>query len=348
MLLSFSITAPSFVSSISGRGSVPRVLRAAAVLSDADDSADIISAKDAEIERLRKEMEKMQEELKAKEAAVEQARKVAVSEAVEIIAEAELNDLLFGTWSKSGGGDSAAAMAAAAAGASATLRGEDVFGVWSRPSEVSDAEAGRNEGATSFDEWLKVSELPPLQPSGVYTPPNRMDGRVSPVWRGRGGRGNGGRGGRGGRGNGQRLTPRQRSVQRAAQAAIDKVNGVDSAISFAREVRRSSGPRPELVPTGKGHERAKKEVLYRPHGRVPKDFPRGLITALVEKRSAAKLARNFSEADRLQRRISAMGVNLDDRRRTWSVVKGWSKMQKKEAKAEARGAKQAGTFATSV
>ena len=34
-----------------------------------------------------------------------------------------------------------------------------------------------------------------------------------------------------------------------------------------------------------------------------------------------------------------MGVNLDDRRRTWSVVRV-VKMQKKEAKAEARGAKQ--------
>ena len=100
MLLSFSITKRlSSRPSLAGlRSARPASCRCAG---DADDNADIISAKDAEIER-RAEMEKMQEELKAKEAAVEQARKFAVSEAVEIIAEAELNDLLFGTWSKSG------------------------------------------------------------------------------------------------------------------------------------------------------------------------------------------------------------------------------------------------------
>jgi hypothetical protein len=51
------------------------------------------------------------------------------------------------------------------------------------------------------------------------------------------------------------------------------------------------------------------------------------VERLIARRASAKASRKFSEADRLQRRILRMGVRLDDRQRTWSVVPTWQQMQ---------------------
>ena len=40
---------------------------------------------------------------------------------------------------------------------------------------------------------------------------------------------------------------------------------------------------------------------------------------MVKERQQAKIARDFETADALQAKIVALGVRLDDRRRTWSV-----------------------------
>ena len=258
-----------------------------------------------------------------------------VQEAAEVIAEAELSELLFGTWTNAASGSSAS-VAEGANTPNMASHDEVAVGTWSSTRKADSAASGsRRKGVESFDAWLKVADIPPLTPSGTYAPPKRVSSR---------GRGRG-RGGRG-RGGGPRLTPRQLSVQTAAQAAINRVNGVDSAIAYAREVQRSQGPRKELVPTGPGHENAVREVQYKAFGSVPREFPKALVTALLEKRSAARLRKRFTEADRLQKRIERLGVKLDDRRRTWSVIKGWRNMQLKEAGkvlASAPGGKDAAT-----
>jgi len=58
---------------------------------------------------------------------------------------------------------------------------------------------------------------------------------------------------------------------------------------------------------------------YSLKGKVPEGFDGAAAEALVTERTAAKIARNFDKADELQVQIVAMGVRLDDRRRTWSV-----------------------------
>lgn len=74
---------------------------------------------------------------------------------------------------------------------------------------------------------------------------------------------------------------------------------------------------------------AKPQPTFRLYGRLPSGFDRVPVEALIAKRASARLKKHYSEADRLQRRIQRMGVKLDDRRRTWSVIKGWKKMQEK-------------------
>ena len=76
---------------------------------------------------------------------------------------------------------------------------------------------------------------------------------------------------------------------------------------------------------------AKSVTKPKPHmrlfGRLPQGFDPVPVEALIAKRARARLRMHYSEADRLQRRIERLGVKLDDRRRTWSVIKGWKKMQ---------------------
>jgi len=120
-------------------------------------------------------------------------------------------------------------------------------------------------------------------------------------------------------------------VKHAAYSAID------AAIAKGVQEARSRGPRPELVPRVAG---AKREVRYTQYGSAPRDFPYGLVEALIEKRTRARLKKHYSEADRLQARIGRMGVKLDDRWRTWSVVKGWKKMMGKEAQGEAQAVQE--------
>jgi len=82
------------------------------------------------------------------------------------------------------------------------------------------------------------------------------------------------------------------------------------------------------------------DAAPKPHmtrfGRLPSGFDSEPIEALIEKRQRARQHKHYSEADRLQSRIQRMGVKLDDRRRTWSVVKGWKKMQDRLAAEEAQ------------
>jgi len=84
---------------------------------------------------------------------------------------------------------------------------------------------------------------------------------------------------------------------------------------------------------------ARKAAQGAPHmkrfGRLPTGFDAAPVEALIAKRARARLRKHYSEADRLQRRILRMGVKLDDRRRTWSVVKGWKKMQQSLREEEA-------------
>ena len=44
-----------------------------------------------------------------------------------------------------------------------------------------------------------------------------------------------------------------------------------------------------------------------------------LVASLLERRVGAKLKRDYEQADGLQAEIRAMGVFIDDRRRTWKV-----------------------------
>jgi len=84
--------------------------------------------------------------------------------------------------------------------------------------------------------------------------------------------------------------------------------GIDAVIAQAKSVTK---PKPHM----------------RLFGRLPQGFDPVPVEALIAKRARARLRMHYSEADRLQRRIQRLGVKLDDRRRTWSVIKGWKKMQ---------------------
>ena len=248
----------------------------------------------AEMKAMQEHMEMMQQQLATQEMvaaeAVRQARAAAIREASEVIAIAELSDVLAGTLNKR-----------EARGAPVNGPEEPLYGQWTVKTDVE--ASARPVGATTdlaeaqnmtFSEWLSsdsTMQIPPL-PS-----PREQSGRRR----------------------------RQAAVRHAAYSAIDAA----IAVRTARE--RESGPRQEMVPPVAG---AKREVRYKRFGAAPADFPSGLIEALVERRTKARLKKHYAEADRLQKRIQRMGVRLDDRRRTWSVVKGWKKMQKAEAKAE--------------
>lgn len=76
---------------------------------------------------------------------------------------------------------------------------------------------------------------------------------------------------------------------------------------------------------------AAKPVGYTRFGSIPPDFDSRVVENLIAKRLKARLNRQFSEADRLQKQIQRLGIKLDDRRRTWSLLKGWKAMQRLEA-----------------
>jgi len=67
--------------------------------------------------------------------------------------------------------------------------------------------------------------------------------------------------------------------------------------------------------------------VYRLFGALPEGFDSGPIERLIARRVGARLKKHYSEADRLQKRILRMGVRLDDRRRTWSLLPGWEAKQ---------------------
>jgi len=58
---------------------------------------------------------------------------------------------------------------------------------------------------------------------------------------------------------------------------------------------------------------------YELKGDIPEGFDGGAAEQMVMERQQAKIARDFATADELQAKLIAMGVFLDDRRRTWSV-----------------------------
>ena len=227
-------------------------------------SADLISEKEKEIALLKAKMAEMEA---AVQLAKEEGRKAALREAANVIAEAELSDLLqpnANTWPADVG-------------------------------KVQPTTTGANDGlpyAPSFDNWLNASALPPLP---AHRP--RRDKRR-----------------------------RNKAAYAAAQSAVD------AAIGTVRATQMANGPRPELVSKG-----AKREVRYTRYGSAPRDFPEQMILALIEKRITARLKKHYSEADRIQKRLNNLGVRLDDRRRTWSVIKGWRKMQQAEALVESQG-----------
>mmetsp|Transcript_3402 Transcript_3402/g.11387 ORF Transcript_3402/g.11387 Transcript_3402/m.11387 type:complete len:288 (+) Transcript_3402:102-965(+) len=81
--------------------------------------------------------------------------------------------------------------------------------------------------------------------------------------------------------------------------------------------------------------RASKVPVYKPFGRIPADFDAATVERLIARRVQARLKRHYNEADRLQQRVLRLGVRLDDRRRTWSVQKGWARRRDAVAAADA-------------
>lgn len=62
------------------------------------------------------------------------------------------------------------------------------------------------------------------------------------------------------------------------------------------------------------------DEAYAQYGPVPPGFDTKQVSRLVAERCAAKAARDFDAADRLQSQLVAMGVRVDDRWRTWSCA----------------------------
>lgn len=70
------------------------------------------------------------------------------------------------------------------------------------------------------------------------------------------------------------------------------------------------------------------KVVYRRQGVMPPGgFDGAPVERLIARRVTARLKKHYSEADRLQKRILRMGVQLDDKRRTWSLLPGWQQLQ---------------------
>jgi len=69
-----------------------------------------------------------------------------------------------------------------------------------------------------------------------------------------------------------------------------------------------------------------RNTVYRLYGSLPDGFDASAdVERLIARRVVARLKKNYSEADRLLKRLLRMGIKLDDRRRTWSVTPGWRK-----------------------
>jgi len=109
--------------------------------------------------------------------------------------------------------------------------------------------------------------------------------------------------------------------QRAEIAALrSKVEALEREQN-ARRVALGKGARRR--PRGK----ARRPPSYKLYGEIPPNFDVAPVERLIARRAGAKAKENYSEADRLQRRILRMGIQLDDRRRTWSVLPTWQTMQ---------------------
>jgi len=75
---------------------------------------------------------------------------------------------------------------------------------------------------------------------------------------------------------------------------------------------------------------------YEQHGPVPEGFETDKVRALIASRVAARKAREYDEADRIQIFLrDEMGVRLDDRLRKWSVEEALA--DSKQAEKQARG-----------
>jgi len=328
------------------------VPRAIAVVCDAvasgpggEDLSSVVADQAAEIAELRAEMQSLQGSLAAKQAAeadmkqeaavaaaaltrkameeetrltvlaaekaaveaIEEARRNTLLEAASVLAEAELADVLLGSWAKTSVAQppppvfmpkpSSPLDSSIAAG---DAKISEMWPEWS----ANAASAGRPTGTVvptgldasskppDFDEWMRTNGMPPVT--------SRPDKRRR-----------------------QQLRVRKEKTEQAiatAQAAV--------ATAVAAE---AASVRPDAVADTAASPMSGKKVVYKRFGVVPGDFNAKLVETLIDRRTTARLKRHYSEADRLQRRIQNLGAKLDDRRRTWSVVKGWKKMQRVES-----------------
>ena len=101
------------------------------------------------------------------------------------------------------------------------------------------------------------------------------------------------------------------------------------------------------TPVPKRHGRPPKRAkgsprtpFYRLYGTLPPDFDSAPIERLIARRVSARLKKHYSEADRLQKRILRMGVRLDDRQRTWSLLPEWQERQQDLAAEDAQSWRQ--------
>ena len=86
------------------------------------------------------------------------------------------------------------------------------------------------------------------------------------------------------------------------------------------ELAEQYKPVPGREPLAKRRGQKRSESSYALFGSLPASFDGPRAQALVASRAQAKSNKHYAEADKLQVELVAMGVKLDDRRRTWSVA----------------------------
>lgn len=117
----------------------------------------------------------------------------------------------------------------------------------------------------------------------------------------------------------------KRSLEKLA-AQGEKEHAKKRIASLRETIANAAPPAPTPAPSGTVDKNRKKQIAkirktgpYELYGEVPAGMDASSISVLVEKRSAAKVSKDYAAADALREELKEMGVTIRDDLRSWYV-----------------------------